>query len=156
MRYLSASLLLTLCWCLSSGCDLGKTARLEAENVSLREQLKNSNLRLQAECSSAAKAWVAEHLARTSDDMVSTHRNHYNAKLNKCFVLANKMSSHGSTPGGVSTRFVLADVFDNAQPGWLFYSTNHAGTTVNDCYVGETKCNSEEAFKQLVEPFLSE
>jgi len=69
------------------------------------------------------------------------HQNHYNKKLNKCFILVNESEKSGKG---------LFDVNESKIYG--IYSTKD----YLSCYVLEKECKSEEEWDSLVKPYMEE
>jgi hypothetical protein len=81
----------------------------------------------------------------TKDGMISGYQNHYNKKLNKCFIIITSTSP--------SMR--LKNLFD-------FDENKELGTFVEnkslpmDCRVFEKSCKSEQEWDTLVKPYMED
>ncbi|SRR5258708_18267163 len=155
---------------LLTGCDSpDRVSRLEKENQELKAQMvkdhaaasATANLDLQAKCSKDGTAWFSEHWPADKDTIILRNHNHYNASLNKCFVLVEyhyKMDHNGSWTNDMS----LWDVYENSQYG--SFAENHLEqfkpefkitNEVITCDFGQNKCKGLEEFNGLVRPYLN-
>lgn len=80
------------------------------------------------------------------------YKNHYNRKLNKCFIqIWYPADGHGSD---VLVGIIgLWDVKEN-MPYGSFHKP--VGGNVEDCWVGNTKCGTVDDFKKLIRPYMEE
>jgi hypothetical protein len=73
-----------------SACDTDRLNKLEKENADLKAEVAKTNaaadFNLQEKCSNAAKSWFRENWPRDKDTILLDETNHYNSKMNKCFV----------------------------------------------------------------------
>src|SRR5579862_6348364 len=113
---------LLACCALVAGCDTDRVAKLEKENADLKAKVEKQSAAvdydLQAKCSKDARTWFNENWSADKDTTLLTFVNHYDAKLNKCFVLVEyHYKSDFARPGGNSwTKEVsLTDVYQNAR-----------------------------------------
>lgn len=89
--------------------------------------------------------------------MSSSFASHYNAKLNKCFlVLRTNIYSTDRKTGArtLSQSWDLNDFNDNRDVGDYFKSNDELSPT--SCEVGEQKCASAEAWDALVRPYMQD
>ena len=72
----------------------------------------------------------------------SSYQNHYNKKLNKCFIVVKHFDAN---------EVYLYDVNENNIYGGFQKYENST-----KCYVLEKKCNSEEEWDKLVKPYMED
>ncbi|MCX6763153.1 MAG: hypothetical protein NTZ97_00235 [Candidatus Moranbacteria bacterium] len=82
-----------------AGCsNFDKISQLEKQNQDLQAQSNNqqqiNNLDLQAKCSDMASKYFISKGYKTSDGF--DYKNHYNSKLNKCFILISTSSDNNN------------------------------------------------------------
>ena len=144
-----------------------KIARLEKENKELATKLdaalKTANLDMQAKCAQEARLVYNESgLKREEKDAWSDYTNHYNRRLNKCFVMFDTSQWHGS---GFTVYKSVLDAFEGRGYGEYFWSNPRdkpaweVKPTV--CRVtllsGEHKdCESVEEFEQLIKVYMEQ
>src|ERR1039458_798810 len=107
---------LLTCCALLAGCEADRVAKLEKENADLKAKVEKQNTALdydlQAKCS--------------KDAVLLDFTNHYDAKLNKCFILVEyHYKSDFACPGGNSwtNDMSLTDVYQNAK--LAYFTENH-------------------------------
>jgi hypothetical protein len=149
------------------GCDADKIARLEKDNADLKAQVAKqsaaADLDLQAKCSKDARAWFnLNFMPRDNNTTYLDYTNHYNKKINACFIV---VETHFNLPPTSNWHSVLAlwNVYENNQHGKFdeghYYDFTNPGKDtfrVNDCLVYGTKCNSEDEFNKLVWSYMSD
>jgi hypothetical protein len=168
-RWCALSLCATLL--LLIGCELpDRVSRLEKENAELKTQIAKDNtvrdFDLAAKCSKDARAWFNENWSREKDTTLLNFTNHYNAKLNKCFILVEyHFNSKLADPPGFSwaNDMTLTDVYENAKEA--HFSQNHVtnwkpkynlAEEVIDCDVQGDKCKTIDEFNKLIRPYMSD
>lgn len=117
--------------------------QIQEWNSKLAERGKTANLELQEKCAAQAARAIREDRWRMP---VTLYENHYNSKLNRCFVRTLTRDSK-SASGSVFVYEAVHDAFEGRNFG--DYSPNSGGVPL--CKVtlpsGETKiCNSREEF----------
>ncbi|MGH9730452.1 MAG: hypothetical protein ACRD4A_02035 [Candidatus Acidiferrales bacterium] len=125
------------------------TAKLESVQ-------KFAGLQLQEKCAKQAREFLSQFENRDIVEML----NHFNARLNKCFVETRSVSF---TYGRQSASKVLTDAFEGKDyGGYIFVSTpnkaDYLGSPV-ECKVtlpsgDETICHSEDEFDALVKQYM--
>jgi len=98
---------------------------------------------LRIKCEKECEAWVKADQEEFFSDKF-THQNHYNTRLNKCFILVNYTKKQ--------SKF-LREINENKIYG-SFRSKND-GTTIL-CNVLEKTCKTGEEWNALVKPFMEE
>jgi len=158
----TASLLL-----IATGCDTSeRVSRLEKQNKELQEEVRRetatADYDLQAKCSKDAKAFFREGWGSGGKDvLLLDYRNHYDKKLNKCFILVEYHYKFGE---GLSwmNDMSLWDVYENSKYG--DFSENHtivakpdfrSGDEVITCEVTGTQCKTVQEFNNLISPYLN-
>src|SRR5450759_845176 len=143
-----------------TGCNQDKRARLEKENKELAATLesvaKTTNLDMQAKCAQQARAefkaqgWEKESMAGFT--------NHYNVKVNKCFV---EITNSGSSrqPYVPTINRILFDAFEGKVYGeymWVnskgkkYWEVAPFICKVTSLSGEEIICNSTEQFDSLI------
>ena len=122
---------------------------------------------LQMQCGRDAREWFT--YARQSGQLSvkegvtrSQFRNHYNARLNKCFLLATSVVDDPVYPGAVNTRFQLFDISENVAVAHLQTMTNMLGPKpvvdqVIACGVEEKYCGdgfSAKQWHEAIRPYM--
>ena len=166
---------ITLGFCLTvlAGCDAGRLNDLEKQNAELKAQLAKQNAAqdfdLQAKCSKDARTWFNVNWSDTSrskDTNLLDFTNHYNGKLNKCFIVVewHYKSIFGDPGAGSWTNDMnLYDVYENAQ--YARFSENHntfykplihVQDQVIGCDVQGQKCKTIDEFSNLLRPYMND
>lgn len=115
---------------------------------------------LQERCGKRAEAWFKQEygngIVNTKDGQaVATYRNHYNGRLNKCFVLLNYQDiPFKNKKSHASILINLFDVNEKTDYGVLHKFNDSASPT--ECKVANATCSSETEWQSLVGPFMSE
>ena len=116
---------------------------------------------LQERCGHSAAAWFKEEngngVTNTKEaQTLSSFRNHYNTRLNKCFVLlmATSVSHKRTATGQVSATTIqtLFDLNDNNDYG----SFAQVESRVMSCYVQEKHCANMDEWQSLIKPYLEQ
>jgi hypothetical protein len=84
----------------------------------------------------------------------ATYRNHYNAKLNRCFYLEISTIYPKRSPATLIQRQTLYDIHENKEYGSMFYDSGPLGLT--SCYLLDRKCSSSEEWQSFIRPYLEE
>ena len=163
-------LILGLGTLIATGCDNDRISKLEKENQEMKAKLEKGNAAqefdLQAKCGKDARSWFNENWSRDKDTVLLDFTNHYNAKLNKCFILVEfHYNSTLAGPGGSSwtNDMALTDVYENAK--YADFAENHVtnwkpnlNTTqeVITCDVQGTKCKTGDEFNNLIRPYMND
>ena len=161
---------LLACCALLAGCDADRTAKLEKENAELKAKIDNQSLvveyDLQAKCSKDARAWFNGNWSRDKDKILLDFTNHYDAKLNKCFILVEyHHKSDFAGPGGNSwtNEMSLTDVYQNAK--LAYFAENHITNwkpefslrnKVISCNVLDKECKTGEEFNNFVSRYMAD
>ena len=138
-------------------CNQDKIANLEKQNRQLEAKLesvtKAGSLDLQAKCSQQARLAFSE--SGLGKKAMAGYVNHYNPKLNICFVVFSSTETAGKD---LTTYRVLYDAFEGKQ-----YAEYFGGITrdakPNVCTVklqsGEDKdCESSKEFDELLKRYM--
>lgn len=140
-----------------------RLTRLEEESKQLRSKIdalpNGATLDFQDKCAKQAK--VAFDSERRGKDDLTSYTNHYNAKVNKCFI---EEYSTQPLPFPTVTR-VVSDAFEGKEYGQYFWN-NPKGKKYGEvpptlCKVRslsgeETLCNSSEEFDGLLKQFMEQ
>ena len=93
-----------------------------------------------------------------SGPMIADYRNHYNRKLNKCFVLLSVLTGQNKNKkeknGGVSRSIMLYDINESRMYGNFLQF--EFGRPPIQCHVFDKKCQSEDEWNSLVSPYMEE
>ena len=85
--------------------------------------------------------------------LVTVYRNHYSAKLNKCFLLLTTTSFETKKqPPSKTTTFTVVDINENREYG----SFTKIENTPFTCYVLEKTCVSEQEWNSLIRVYMDE
>jgi hypothetical protein len=117
---------------------------------------KKEDYELQEKCGKQSKEYFEKEYGqgiRVYDGGQSetiTFQNHYNEKLNKCFII---LTTKGFIKNEVKSYYKksLFDINENNEYGF-FYMT----TTSFICNLFGKKCNSEQEWDSLVKPYMEE
>ena len=161
MRYWSLTVVF-----LVVGCNADRLAKLEAQNEELKAQLKQqqtaANLDLQGKC--AKQAGEAFKVQGYEKEQYANYTNHYNAKLNKCFIKIESMDTK-TAKGTFFTNKVVMDAFEGkgyAEYMWMSDKVKkYWDVPPKLCKVtvpsGEEKvCKSSEEFDELLKPYMEQ
>ena len=116
---------------------------------------------LQERCGRRATEWFKAEYGNgvtnsKEGQTLSNFRNHYNARLNKCFVLLMSTSiSHKRTATGQiasTTIETLFDLNDNNEYG----SFAQVQSQVMSCYVQDKQCSTKDEWQTLINPYLNQ
>lgn len=117
---------------------------------------------LQERCSKRAEELFKKEcgnyiVSNEAGTTMSNYTNHYNRKLNKCFILVTQTSipkdKEAMEKWGVSTYKTLWDINENKLYG-SFFKFSKDGLT--DCEVLGKHCSSEYEWDALVKPYMEE
>ena len=98
---------------------------------------------LKDKCGKQCEAWFKSYQQRYPSDKF-TYENHYNKRLNKCFVLLKYSEKQLKS---------LRNINDNTMYG-SFLSKQDGKIII--CNVLDKKCNSEEEWNSLVKPYMED
>jgi hypothetical protein len=147
----------------ASGCNTERLARLEKENrdisVRLEAVTKAANLDLQEKCAKqASSVFRPMGLKSASAD----YTNHYNPKLNRCFITVSITATVGSMP---TVNMWVQDAYEGkgyAEYVWINrHGQQYWEVKPDTCKVtllsGEEKtCESQEEFEQLIKVYMDQ
>lgn len=146
------------------GCE-ERISKLEKQNQELLADVKKNHAAadydLQAKCSRDSKVWFNETWRPEKSTLLLTYTNHYNKKLNKCFIL---VQFHYSLTGlSWVNHEALWDVYENNEYGDV--SVTHMiyekpdfrdDERVGQCKVYGSECKTLDGFNNLVRPYVNE
>lgn len=152
------------------GCDADRVSKLEKDNADLRARLNQqsaaTNYEAQGKCAKDAKEWFRETWRPNKDTIFLDYTNHYNIKLNKCFILVeHHYNSHVAGPGGDSwtNEMNIFDVYENSKYGE--YTENHytyykptirTSEEVIVCAVTGKNCTTMDGFDSLIGSYMND
>jgi hypothetical protein len=90
-----------------------------------------------------------ENATRTSD-----YTNHYNAKLNKCFIVIRETTFTKNKEIGWYLNRFLIDVNENKEYG--SFAKFQKELKPQSCVVGVRQCSSEAEWDALIKPYMEE
>jgi hypothetical protein len=103
-----------------------------------------------------SRAWGGESVHNTeTGQIIASYTNHYNAKLNKCFIRENVAGvSRASENGRSSSTFSaqLLDVLDNKTIAAFWSSGGEQGVT--SCFVGDVACKNRGEWESLAKTYM--
>ena len=125
-------------------------------NARFLERSKTANLDLQAKCSEQAHQAFAQMGYRERG--ITNYENHYNPKLNRCFIYVRGMDLR-SSPGTVLSFGYVLDAFEGKRYGEYIQPSGKVEEPPWACSVtlvsGETKtCRTLREFSQLVRAYI--
>jgi 5'-3' exonuclease len=86
---------------------------------------------------------------------ITAYRNHYNSKLNKCFVVTSSTNSPNKDKKQKPSIYeVLSDVDENRDYGTFFKFTTDS--KICQCTVFEKACTSQAEWEALIRPFMED
>ena len=138
------------------GCDADKVRRLEKENQELAAKLdavtKGASLDLQKKCADQSGA-IYKELGWDTHQLASSYTNHYNQKMNKCFLQIERTGSGSETIN-------LSDAFEGKVYGYYELLPQRRVEPL-ECKVwlpsGHEKiCESKDEFHSLVKVYMEE
>jgi hypothetical protein len=164
VRLAGFMMLLLIC-----GCDTERLNQLEKQNQEMKAEIDKRNVAqdydLQSKCSKDARAFFNANSERDKDTILLDFSNHYNKKLNKCFILGeNHFNSHLADAGGTSwtNSMIMFDVYENSKYAEFIENhstylkpTIHVGQEVISCNVAGAKCKTQDEFNNLVQPYMN-
>jgi hypothetical protein len=149
---------------LGTGCNQDRIVQLEKQNKELVAKLESLNkaasIEMQQKCAQQSKAEF--NRSGFDKDDTANFTNHYNAKLNKCFVEMFSMKSH-RTPYVPTVYRSVSDAFEGKTYGEYMW-INDLGKKYWEvkpfvCKVtllsGEDKyCESDREFEELIKVYM--
>jgi hypothetical protein len=161
---------LLTCCILLAGCDADRIAKLEKENAELKAKIEKQSLVAdydhQAKCAKDARSWFNENWSRGKNTIILDFTNHYNVKLNKCFILVeHHYNSHLASSGGDSwtNDMSITDVYENStyaqftENHYIYWKPKYSeGEEVITCSVGGATCKTGEEFNDLIRPHMND
>jgi hypothetical protein len=146
-------------WIGLAACNEDKISQLEKQNKELTERLATleANSRQAAALDVQAKCAKQAEVVYKSNDYpkteLSSYTNHYNAKLNKCFVEITDMPEANGT---LETFITLMDAFEGKDYGDYFGKNRTAQCKVVTPNGQDKNCDSRDEFDLLVKPYMEE
>jgi hypothetical protein len=107
------------------------------------QNLTKEQYELQDKCEKQCEIWSKSYQQKYPGDKF-TYKDHYNKRLNKCFILVKYSKSQLKS---------LRNINENKIYG-SFFSKQDSKTVI--CNVLEKKCNSEAEWDSLVKPYIEE
>jgi hypothetical protein len=116
---------------------------------------------LQERCGNTCKEYFDKEyliLPRVTDKYlrVLTYENHYNMKLNKCFIKIDDIYVDNKTGKPQFANFRLRSIHENKNVGSISVSWRNPEVSFSNCKVMDTKCNSYEEWEILIKPYMEE
>jgi len=139
-----------------TGCSSTFCKPEKAEIDSLNKQISSMNLDLQEKCAKQSSTFFKENYTfekKTGETWLNDYENHYNKKLNKCFI---QIEQHYITSDMSTKSKALIDVFENKSLGGYSSLTKNSEEKMIDCNVENNFCKSEFEFKNLVKSYMEE
>ncbi len=137
-----------------------KIAELAKRVEQLTKQKEQDSIRetyeLQEHCGKTCEEVFKKEYGEPEQGWLCNYTNHYNRKLNKCFILITATHYPGKKKDslGITTDMSLWDINERKQYGQFF----NAVTTKScfQCEVSGKHCNSEQEWDDLVKPYMEE
>jgi len=157
---------LMICVGLLAGCDADRIAKLEKENADLKAKVEKQstalNFDLQQKTAKDARSWFASSFTKDKDTIYLDYTNHYNKKLNTCFVWVERHNRDTDSQKLLGPWFNIVEV-------WNVYENSKYGSYVEhndpkdqqphtelDCDVGGKSCSSLKEFQNLTQSFFND
>ena len=153
----------------ATGCDNSdRIARLEKQNQELQAQVKKTSAAaeydLQSRCSNEARAWFNQNWSSDTNTLLLHFTNHYNKKLNKCFIIVeNHRKNLYLSDGSWVNEITLTEVQENNQYGTfredhevILKPKYHVEEKTGDCAVNGKTCKSLNDFNQLSSEYMND
>jgi hypothetical protein len=150
-----------------SACDTDRLNKLEKENADLKAEVAKTNaatdFELQQKCSNAAKGWFRENYPGDKDTILLDQNNHFNRKMNKCFVFVEYHYTMGQTLSWYNDM-TMWDVFENSQYAtfteahmvYPFNAKRDPEQRIVTCEVAGVKCKTADEFNNMTHPYLND
>lgn len=123
------------------GCNNQQPSK---EQSSITEKQLKVDYDLQEKCGKRSEEWVKKEYNGVS--FTYNYKNHYNKKLNKCFVIVHYLV-------GSDYFEFLYDVNENNELGSISKMNKGMSTS---CYISGKECKSKEEWDLLVKPYMEE
>jgi hypothetical protein len=147
-------------------CDNERTNKLEKQNQELLAEVKKDNAvadyDLQAKCAHDSKIWFNENWGHPEKDtLLLNYSNHYNKRLNKCFII---VEYHHSLFGlSWANNESVWDIYENSEYGsvivtHMIYQNPEfrEEESVGSCKVYGKDCKTLDEFDNLARPYLND
>jgi hypothetical protein len=142
------------------GCDQQQSETSSKASSSVRSAREDYEMR--ERCGKVAADWFKNYFGSKETESYVTpadYSNHYNRKLNKCFVLANG-TSYPKSKRNKNDKFsyekfvqaILLDVNENKLYGGFFETDGK----LDSCKVLEVPCTSLDDWKRLVRSYMED
>lgn len=124
-------------------------------NSPISEKQKIEGYNLQERCGQQSEEFFYKKYGKKFESfeggfMTSVYRNHYNKKMNKCFILSvYELKSHKD--GLFYSQHILTDIHENT-----IYGELRVDNDKTECYVLKTKCKSNEEWFILIHPYMND
>jgi hypothetical protein len=161
-----SSILLSLTALLDCGCYNDRIERLEKQNQELMAEVKKDHAAtdydLQAKCARDSRVWFSENWQADKTTLVLTYTDHYNKKLNKCFI---EVEYHYKLVGDSwANDLAVWDIYENTEYGTFSVThmvhASNAGysdqESIGSCKVYGRKCETLEEFNNLARMYMSD
>jgi len=127
---------------------------INSHAASLKEDYELSE-RCGKKCEEAFKGAYGNGMSSSEgSSMFSNYVNHYNKKLNKCFILVTTTSISKDKNRDFLVMKNLFDINENKEYGGFAKFTR--SIKPNDCRLLDKVCSSEQEWEQLIKPFMEE
>ncbi len=101
------------------------------------------------------REWKSNVVTQKDGQFVASYRNHYSAKLNKCFYVEMSNFYPKGKPGSASHESLrLFDLHENKEYG-TFYDMRSTDVLM-DCRVLEKRCASKAEWESLIKPYMED
>ncbi|HKW19508.1 MAG TPA: hypothetical protein VJO35_18505 [Terriglobales bacterium] len=142
---------------LGCACDSADhVSNLEKQTQSDRDRVADYNL--SEKCSKDAKEWFNSNWGREANTILLTYTNHYNKKMNKCFVVVEDHYSMGHSDW--TNHTALWDIYDNVERGVVSIShimwVDKPVEQTMHCEIDGQKCSSLDGFSELSRSYMND
>ena len=123
----------------------------DTETPKVKEVSAKEVYELSEKCAKSAAQEFKEIYGQEAELTVD-YTNHYNIKLNKCFVLVTDLVPNKYN---FRTKFLL-DINEHRQTAGFIFSLKGGKNSIIECEVSGTNCQSESEWDAIVKPYMEE
>jgi hypothetical protein len=124
-------------------------AMILASGIPIQAQVRTEIYDLQERCAkSAAEKFDKEYPKEERKPGLAFYENHYNVRLNRCFMLVDDTIQFHLD--GASKKYRTLQLVD------LHANKVYGSFDSRECEVMEKKCKSELEFRQLIRPYMED
>jgi hypothetical protein len=132
------------------------TKKVETLTKQKEQDLIREIYELQERCGKTCEEAFKKEYGKPERGWLCNYTNHYNKKLNKCFILVSATHYPGDKKDslGITTDISLWDINEKKQYGQFFNARKTKFCF--ECEVAGKHCTSEQEWEALVKPYMEE